>query len=202
MNYMNVGIYIFDEVEILDFAGPFEVFYTAARVDSKNASSAEKIFDVFTVAETEGPVNARGGLSVTPAFAFDRHPKIDVLIVPGGVVTAELEKPDVISWVGSQSRSAQLTASVCTGAFILAQTGLLEGRTVTTHWEDIDDLRAMFPGLTVKENARYIDQGDIVTSAGISAGIDMSLHLVARLAGEALAVKTARQMDYDWYRGH
>ncbi|HEX7027205.1 MAG TPA: DJ-1/PfpI family protein [Gammaproteobacteria bacterium] len=197
---MNVGIYIFDEVEILDFAGPFEVFYTAARVYSKSVSSAEKLFEVFTVAESGGTVKARGGLSILPGYAFDRHPKIDILVVPGGVVTAELNKPGVISWVSSQSNAAQLTASVCTGAFILGKAGLLDGRIVTTHWEDIDDLRAMFPEVTVKENARYIDQSDIVTSAGISAGTDMSLHLVARLAGEELAVKTARQMEYHWHR--
>ena len=197
---MNIGIYIFDEVEILDFAGPFEVFYTAARVYSKTVSSAGKIFEVFTVAETGVAVNARGGLSVMPAYAFEQHPGIDILIVPGGVVSEELEKPGVISWVRAQSRTARLTASVCTGAFILGKAGLLDGRTVTTHWEDIDDLRAMFPAVTVKENARYIDQGDIVTSAGISAGADMSLYLVARLAGEELAVNTARQMEYDWHR--
>lgn len=197
---MNVGIYIFNEVEVLDFAGPFEVFCTATRVHSKTATSTRKIFDVFTVAEAEGPVKARGGLAVMPAFTFGQHPKIDILIVPGGDVTAELEKPGVIAWVSSQSRAAQLTASVCTGAFLLGKAGLLDGKTVTTHWEDIDDLQAMFPGVTVKENARYIDQDSLVTSAGISAGIDMSLHLVARLADEDLAVKTARQMEYDWRR--
>lgn len=197
---MNVGIYIFDEVEILDFAGPFEVFYTAARVYSESGSPVEKIFNVFIVTENEGQVKARGGLSVMPAFIFGGHPQIDILIVPGGDVSAELAKPGVISWISKQSRAAQLTASVCTGAFLLGKAGLLDGKTVTTHWEDIDDLRAMFPGATVKENVRYIDQGTLVTSAGISAGTDMSLHLVARLGGEDLAVKTARQMEYDWHR--
>lgn len=197
---MNVAIYIFDDVEIRDFAGPFEVFYTAARVYSKTATPTEKIFDVFTVAENAGVIKARGGLSVMPAFAFGQHPKIDILIVPGGDVRRELEKTSVISWVGLQARTALLTASVCTGAFILGKAGLLAGKAVTTHWEDIDDLRAMFPGALVKEDARYIDQESIVTSAGISSGIDMSLHLVARLANENLAIKTARQMEYDWRR--
>ena len=93
-----------------------------------------------------------------------------------------------------------MTASVCTGAFLLAKAGLLHGKTVTTHWDDLDDLHAQFPDLTVRGDTRWIDEGTIVTSAGISAGIDMSLHLVARLAGEELGVRTARQMDYAWHR--
>ncbi len=120
-------------------------------------------------------------------------------IVPGGVVAAEMNKKNVLSWISATSERADITASVCTGAFLLAQAGLLDGMEVTTHWEDIEELRLSFPELSVKENTRWVDNGHIITSAGVSAGIDMSLHLVSRLAGKEHAVKTARQMEYDWH---
>jgi transcriptional regulator GlxA family with amidase domain len=137
---------------------------------------------------------------VQPNFDLANHPAVDVLVIPGGVVTAELKRDDVIAWIARTAARATITASVCTGAFLLARAGLLRGRMITTHWEDIDDFRAMFPDIPVRGDKRWVDQGSIVTSAGISAGLDMSLHLVARLEGEALAVRTARQMDYDWQR--
>jgi transcriptional regulator GlxA family with amidase domain len=195
-----VGIYVFDEIEVLDLGGPFEVFSTASRMKLRLDPAAPKPFEVFTVAETLRPVRARGGLVVTPAFDFTNHPPIDLLIVPGGMVTAEMARPTVIDWIARTAANAELTASVCTGAFLLAKAGLLDGKTVTTHWEDLDDLRAQFSQLTVRGDTRWIDEGSIATSAGISAGIDLSLHLVARLAGEELALRTARQMDYDWRR--
>jgi transcriptional regulator GlxA family with amidase domain len=196
----NVGIYIFDEVEVLDFAGPFEVFSVASRAKPRLQPNAPKPFEVFTIAEAMRPVRARGGLIVQPGFDITGHPKIDLLIVPGGVVTAELKRNSVIDWIVRTARTTSITASVCTGAFLLAKAGLLEGRTITTHWEDIDDFRQMFPDIPVRGDQRWIDTGSIVTSAGISAGLDMSLHLVERLEGETLAVRTARQMDYDWRR--
>jgi transcriptional regulator GlxA family with amidase domain len=115
-------------------------------------------------------------------------------------VTDELTKSAVIEWIAARAAEAQLTASVCTGAFLLAKAGVLAGKTATTHWEDIDDFRKSFPDIPIDVEARWIDEGRIVTSAGISAGIDMSLHLVERLAGEPLALRTARQMDYRWQR--
>jgi transcriptional regulator GlxA family with amidase domain len=194
---MRIGIFVFDDVEILDFAGPLQVFTTAARMAA--VSGTDVSFDAFTVAAAPA-VMARGGLRLTPTHTFATQPALDVLIVPGGVVTAELEKPEVIAWIAAQGHAVRLTASVCTGAFLLAEAGLLSGRTATTHWEDVADFRARFPDVAVDETARYVDLGDIVTSAGISAGIDMSLHLVDRLAGPALARRTARQMDYRWQR--
>ena len=137
---------------------------------------------------------------VQPAFDITNHPAIDVFIVPGGVVTAELERPDIIDWIARTAAKGLITASVCTGAFLLAKAGLLRGKTITTHWEDIVDFRAMFPDIPIRDDTRWVDTGEIVTSAGISAGLDMSLHLVARLEGEELAVRTARQMDYNWQR--
>jgi transcriptional regulator GlxA family with amidase domain len=191
---LNVGIFVYDDVEVLDFAGPFQVFTTAQRV-ARPATP----FATFTVAAGD-EVQARGGLLIAPSYAFGREPHIDVLIVPGGVVTDELGKPAVIEWIAAHAAEAQLTASVCTGAFLLAKAGVLDGKRATTHWEDIDDFRKSFPGIPIDAEARFVDEGRVVTSAGISAGIDMSLHLVERLAGEALAVRTARQMDYRWQR--
>jgi transcriptional regulator GlxA family with amidase domain len=196
----NVGIYIFDEIEVLDLGGPFEVFSTASRMKARLAPDAPKSFEVFTVAETMRSVRARGGLVVQPTFEIANHPAIDVFIVPGGVVTVELRRERMIDWMTHTAGGAELTASVCTGAFLLAKAGLLHGKNVTTHWEDIDDFRAMFPNIPVQGDQRWIDEGTIITSAGISAGIDMSLHLVARLESEELAIRTARQMDYDWQR--
>jgi len=194
----NVGIFVFNEVEVLDFAGPYEVFTTASRVHKRGHPGASDPFTVFTVGRTLDPVRARAGLSVFPDFGFDKHPDIDLLLIPGGVVTAELEKPEVIGWVAQTARRARLSASICTGAFLLARTGLLDRKSATTHWEDISDLRAMFPTVTVLEQLRWVDEGTVVSSAGISAGIDMSLHLVERLVSRQLAERTARQMEFDW----
>ena len=195
---LNIGIYLYPDVEVLDFAGPYEVFTTADRVCRRRQSGEDSLFRVFTLCATSGLVRARAGLQVKPDFTCDRHPAIDVLVIPGGVVTEELKNPATARWIGAVHAGAQLTASVCTGAFLLARAGLLAGQTVTTHWEDSAALREMFPGLDVVDQRRWIDQGRIVTSAGIAAGIDMSLHLVARLAGRELAVATARQMEVDW----
>jgi transcriptional regulator GlxA family with amidase domain len=153
---------------------------------------------VLTIAAEPRPVVARGGLLVTPSHTISDHPSLDVLIVPGGVVTAELQKQNVIGWIARCNLGTRITASVCTDAFLLAKAGLLDGKMATTHWEDIADLRSTFPKVTVLENQRYVDTGKIVTSAGISAGIGMSLHLVAQLASPDLAVKTARQMEFEW----
>jgi transcriptional regulator GlxA family with amidase domain len=193
-----VAIYVFDEVEALDFAGPYEVFTTASRMRRRTNPNAADLFRVITVGRAKTKVLARAGLGIDPDYAFEAHPPIDVLVVPGGVVTSELAKPEVTGWIADVDRTTRITSSVCTGAFLLAKAGLLAGLTVTTHWEDIADLRAMFPGLTVVENRRWVDNGKVVTSAGISAGIDMCLHLVERLADRALAVRTARQMDFAW----
>jgi transcriptional regulator GlxA family with amidase domain len=196
----NVGIYIFDEIEVLDLGGPFEVFSTASRMKSRLQPGAEKPFEVFTIADASRIVRARGGLMLKPDFDIANHPVIDIFIVPGGVVTAELKRDSIIRWIAQTAAKSSLTASVCTGAFLLGKAGLLDDKTITTHWEDIDEFRAMFPDIPVQDKKRWVDAGSIVTSAGISAGLDMSLYLVARLEGEELAVRTARQMDYDWQR--
>lgn len=193
-----VGIFIFPDVEVLDFAGPYEVFTTASRVFSREQPAAGRPFEVFTVAEQRAEISARAGLKTLPDHDFASAPPIDLLIVPGGVVTGELAKLAVIRWLGETAGKAKITAAVCTGAFLLAKAGLLDGLQATTHWEDQADLRHDFPGLQVIDSVRWVDTGRYVTSGGISAGIDMSLHLVERLAGRELALRTAHQMEFRW----
>ena len=196
----NVGILIYDDVEVLDFAGPYEVFTTASRMAARVAPAEPAPFRVFTIASRAVPVRARAGLALSPDHDFGHHPSIDVLVVPGGVVTRELARPEVAAWIADAAGRSELTVSICTGSFLLAQAGLLDGCTATTHWEDLDDMRRQFPAVQVVGRAglRWVDQGRVVTSAGISAGIDVSLHVVERLVGRALAERTARQMDFDW----
>jgi transcriptional regulator GlxA family with amidase domain len=190
---MNVGIYLYDHAEVLDFSGPFEVFSTASRI----CESADP-FNVFLVSESGDTVKARGAFRVTPSYGFHNHPPIDVLIVSGGVHTEEMTKANVVDWIFKVGKQAKLVASVCTGTFLLAKAGVLTTQNVTTHWEDIPDLRKRFPRLIVHESKRWVDEGAIVTSGGISAGIDMSLHLISRLHSLELAEKTARQMEFNW----
>jgi transcriptional regulator GlxA family with amidase domain len=197
---INVGIYLYNQVEVLDLAGPFEVFSTASRVKLRLDQDSGEPFSVFTVGETGETIHARGGLEVKPAYQFNNHPNINLLIIPGGIVTEQLNKEDVIEWIITISSNTEITASVCTGAFLLAKAGLLHGKSATTHWEDIADLKSMFPDVNVIENKRWVDEGKIVTAAGISAGINMSLHLVSRFYRDDLAVKTAKQMEFDWVK--
>lgn len=191
-----VGIYVFDEVEVLDFSGPFEVFSVANRVAAR--AGAEEPFAVHTISRDGEAITARGGYRFIPSHGFDYAPPNDIVVIPGGVVDRECADAEVIAWLRAQDNRSEITASVCTGAFMLAAAGLLTGRRATTHWEDMDDLARRYPEVEVVGDAPWVDEGAVVTSAGISAGISMSLHLVRRLAGQDLAIRTARQMEYDW----
>jgi transcriptional regulator GlxA family with amidase domain len=195
---LQVGIFVYRDVEVLDFAGPYEVFSTASRVMARSAPDAQAPFAVCLIAESTEIVSARAGFEVRPHYAIRRHPALDILIVPGGVHDPELEKPHLIEWIARVHSTSRLTASVCTGAFLLAAAHLLDGREATTHFEDCADLARDFPKVVVREGVRWIEGERLMTSAGISAGLDMSLAIVARFAGEDLARRTARQMDYDW----
>ncbi|NEX63233.1 DJ-1/PfpI family protein [Noviherbaspirillum galbum] len=195
-----IGILVFDDVEILDFSGPYEVFTTAERVRRRLHAEAGRRFDCMLVAPSMHPVRSRGGMLVLPEQALPPAGSIDVLIVPGGEVSAARRDAATIAWIAEQARHADLVASICTGAFLLAEAGLLDGREATTHWEDCDDLEREFPALRVRRGVSWVDCGKVVSSGGISAGIDMSLHLVERLAGRQLAEATARQMEYRWNR--
>ncbi|MCP4370996.1 MAG: DJ-1/PfpI family protein [Deltaproteobacteria bacterium] len=192
---MNIGIYIYDKAEVLDFSGPFEVFTTASRV----CSDAEP-FKVFLISETGETVVARAGYRVIPDYGFHNHPDIDVLIVVGGYHYEELKKKTVLKWIGKQANNAQYVASICSGTWLLSEAGVLTTQKVTTHFEDISTLQESYPDLRVQKNARWIDEGKIITSAGISAGIDMSLHLVGKFHNKTLADNTARQMEYEWVK--
>ncbi len=191
---MNIGIYIYDDAEVLDFAGPFEVFSTAKRLGAPNWS-------VFLVAEKAEPVKARGGFSVLPQYSIERHPDIDLLVVVGGVHTEEMHKENVLQWIAAVDQNASRVVSVCTGVFLLANAGLLTAMPVTTHWEDIPDLKQAFPDLKVVDDQRWVTCGKYTTSGGISAGIDMSLYLVSQLESLELAKGVARQMEYQWQTG-
>lgn len=192
---MNIGIYIYDQAEVLDFSGPFEVFTTASRVSDEDAP-----FSVFLIAEKDGPITARAGYQVLPNATIDNHPPIDVLIIVGGVHTGEMANEKVQAWIADQAAIVQQVATVCTGIFLVANAQpSLKGR-VTTHWDDQRDLQAQFPQLDVVEDVRWVDDGGVISSGGISAGIDMCLHLVAKLRSTELAEKTARQMEYRWNR--
>ena len=190
---MNIGIYIYNDAEVLDFSGPFEVFSVASRFldDTKK-------FNVLLISEDKTTITARGGYEVNSNFTFKNHPPLDVLLVVGGVHTEELKKEKVLTWIKEQSLGVDFISSVCTGAFLLAQAKVITNEKVTTHWEDIDALKNEYPKLNVLRNVRWVDEGHIITSAGISAGIDMSLHLVSKIHGNDLAHKTAKQMQFDW----
>ena len=194
-----VGILIFPEVEILDFCGPFEVFASAVRSSDVPGEPEARLFDVVTIAERAEIVDCRGGLLVQPNQTFAEHFPLDILVVPGGFGTrTQQENPVVLDWIARQHASESLTTSVCTGAFLLGAAGLLDGLRATTHWATIDGLRTRHPGTTVLDDARIVDEGKIITSAGVSAGIDMALHVVRRLHGEEIARATARDMEYEW----
>jgi transcriptional regulator GlxA family with amidase domain len=189
-----VGILLFDEVEVLDFAGPFEVFSIASVPEQSN-----KPFLVQTVSQYGKMIKARNGLMVQPNFSFENAPDFDILIVPGGYGAEEIEinNGTVIQWIKNQKNKVELIASVCTGAFLLAKAGLLNDKRATTHWMDIDRLEREFPHVNMERNCKFIDEGSIITSGGIAAGIHMSFHILKRLLGEEVVKTTARRMEYD-----
>ena len=191
-----VGILIFEDVEVLDFCGPFEAF-SVARPHGET-SDESRLFKVVTIAEKNEIVSCRGNLLVQPHHTIADHPPLDIIVIPGGRGTrTEIENPMVLDWIAAQAAKIELTTSVCTGAFLLAKVGLLDGKAATTHWGSIQWMRDNFPQVDIRDDARFVDQGNIVTSAGVSAGIDMSLHVIGRLYGEETAAWTARHMEYD-----
>lgn len=199
----SVAIFLFDEVEVLDFAGPYEVFSVAGL-----RTLPQKPFDVFTVAEKPSIV-ARNGLKVTTDYTFENMPKADIVLLPGGGgYTAdgiafgsrrEMNNPVVLEWVKKQATQVELLLSVCTGALILGQAGLLNGLKATTHFMALDSLRAISAEIEVVEKVRYVDNGTVILSAGVSAGIDMSYYVVSKLLGSEIATEAARYAQYDYW---
>ena len=191
-----VGILIFEDVEVLDFCGPFEAF-SVARPHGET-SDESRLFKVGTIAETNEIISCRGGLLVQPHHTIHDHPPLDIIVIPGGRGTNQvIENQVVLDWIAAQAAKIELTTSVCTGAFLLAKVGLLDGKAATTHWGSIDWLRDNFPQVDVRDDARFVDHGNVISSAGVSAGIDMSLHVIGRLYGQDTADWTARHMEYD-----
>jgi len=184
-----IGIVIFDRVEELDFVGPWEIFAFLRDLEPETC-------DVFTVSERGGEVRCAKGLRVLADHSFASAPRADVLLVPGGVGTrTEVDNPAIIEYIRRAAGEAELTTSVCTGAFMLERAGLLAGRRATTHWRSLDRLRALGTAQVV-EGERYVDEGAIVTSSGVSAGIDMALYLVGRLWGPEKARRVQKGVEY------
>ncbi|MFF2480379.1 DJ-1/PfpI family protein [Paenibacillus sp. NPDC058071] len=188
----NVAVLVYEGVDTLDLAGPFDVFAVS--------SQWGKDFHVYTVGEKKGPVNTVSGLTLTAKYGFDDCPAPDILIVPGGLgARTEINNETLTAWIRRMADSAELVLSVCTGALLLAKADILNGMKVTTNRFAMDLLRSAAPSdATVIEDVRYVDNGKIILSAGITAGFDAALHAVARLHGEQRAVETAERLEYRW----
>jgi transcriptional regulator GlxA family with amidase domain len=193
MTLKNIGIVAFDQAEVLDVMGPFEVFSVAGRLSSPSAFQVSVVADAATK-----NVTLRHNLKiVTDSSIFD-NPDFDLIVVAGGITQDAEKNHELLNWLKSKYESGATVASICTGAFILAEAGILSSGEVTTHWEDQAELGLRFPRLQVIPNKRWIRNQDTFTSGGISAGIDLSLHLVEVLASRELALATARQMEFRW----
>jgi transcriptional regulator GlxA family with amidase domain len=184
-----VAICVWNEAELLDFSGPGEVFA---------AADGGAAFEVYTVGESDAPIVSQGFLRVTPQYSIANCPRPDVIVLPGGGIHHLSVNASMVSWLITAAASAEVVLSVCTGAFLLAAAGLLDGLEATTWYGAIDRLRAAAPRTRVYADRRFVDNGRYVTSAGVSAGIDAALHVVARLLGTEKARETARYMEYDW----
>lgn len=196
MKRQRVGIVVFNEVEVLDFCGPFEVF-SVTRLNENRRREDPSPFEVFLVAELSAPVITTGGMKVIPDYTFENCPALDMLVVPGGWGTRkEMHNEKMLSFVRSAVPVVKKLASVCTGALILGSAGLLDGLRATTHWGALQMMREAFPQVVVDSESHVVDSGKIMTAAGISAGIDMALQIVAGSFGEDVARATARYMEY------
>ena len=194
-----VGIVVFDGVEVLDFCGPFEVF-SVTRVKSPDGRREDLVpFRVVLIAEKKDVVTAVGGLKVVPDCGLEESPRLDILVVPGGIGTRrEMHNSKLVAWVKQRAAEVETLASVCTGSLILGSAGLLAGKRATTHWKLLEFLREQFPDVHVVSDEHVVREGNLFTSAGISAGIDMALRVVAHHLGESVARATAKQMEYPY----
>jgi len=196
MKRRRVGILVFNDVEVLDFSGPFEVF-SVTRVNEERRREEPSPFEVNLIAENLKPIVASGGLRVLPDYELNDCPPLDILVVPGGWGTRrEINNDRLVDWIAKRGKEVETLTSVCTGAMLLGQAALLEGLRATTHWRALDWMRETFPTVTVESSLHVVEDGRVITSAGISAGIDMALRVVARYHGEAVGRATARHMEY------
>jgi transcriptional regulator GlxA family with amidase domain len=185
----NVAVFIHEGVELLDFSGPGEVFASAGR---------SQAFNVYTVAASPDEITSQGFVTIKPQYTFANCPPPDIIVLPGGRTDVPLSNSKVIEWIRKSSERTEILMSVCTGAFLLVESGLLDGKEATTHWSAIESLKQQALKTTVRENRRFVDNGKVITAAGVSAGIDAALHVVDRLLGREVAQKTARYMEYKW----
>ena len=198
MKKINVGILIFDEVEVLDFAGPYEVFSRTRLLKGAGSRRSDDSapFNPFTISIDKKPVTATGGLKIISDYTIKDCPKIEILIIPGGFGTRTLlNNESLLSWIKSIADQATTTSSVCTGSLLLAKAGLLEGKRATTHWGAIEALKSISKDIKVV-NIRRIVNDEIITSAGVSSGIDMAFMLVENLYGEQVASDTAKYIEF------
>jgi len=196
MKRKQVGILLFEDVEVLDFCGPFEVF-SVARLDERKRRDEPSPFNVFLVAETKRPVTTSGGMKVVPDYDLDDCPSLNLLVVPGGWGTRkEMNNERLLRWIADRARQVEILSSVCTGALLLGKAGLLCGKRATTHWRSLDWMQELFPEAIVEKQLHFVEDGALFTSAGISAGIDMALKVVSRCFGESVAEATAKHMEY------
>jgi len=214
MKTRNVGILIFDNAEVLDFSGPFEAFNAANEIntaltplppsphvegDNKNEAKSNKLFNVFTIAETENIVMAKFGYKVKPDYSINNHPEIDILVIPGGEGRkVQVNNPVITNWVNKEFNNLELLLTVCTGVFIAGKSGVLNVKKATTHHASYNEFENTFPDIELVKNAKYADSGKIITSGGISAGINASLYIVDKLIGSNHGKKTAEHMEYDY----
>ncbi len=198
MERKRVGIVLFENIEVLDFCGPFEVF-SATRLNEERRREEPSPFEVLLVAEKNGPVVATGSMKVIPDKTFESCPKLDILVVPGGWGTRkEINNPSMLNWLRIRASEVETLTSVCTGSMLLGFAGLLEGHHATTHWRPLDWMRESFPSVMVEYDKHVVEDWRILTSAGISAGIDMALKVVERYYGEDIARGTAKHMEYPY----
>lgn len=187
----NVGIFLFNDVELLDFAGPYEVFSVTSELNNY------ELFKVFTITQDGKEIKSVNGLKVIPDFSFDNHPNIDILLIPGGEGTkCEMLKKDVLKWIREIYDNSMITMSVCSGARLLGKLGLLDNLECTTHHEVMDNLQKIAPKAIIKNDKRFIDNSKLLTSAGISAGIDSSMYITKKLYGNDISNKTRIYMEY------
>jgi transcriptional regulator GlxA family with amidase domain len=187
----NLAILVFEGVQIIDYTAPWEVF-GHAHVNDEHA------FEIYTVAPKAGPITTAMGMSVNPKYTFENAPKADVLLLPGGNVDEHMDDPRVKKWVQDSAKTAEIVLSVCNGAFFLGRAGLLDGLEATTFAGMIDDLQAAAPKARVVRDKRFVDNGKIITTAGLSSGIDGALHVIERLFGKGSAQVVATALEYDW----
>ena len=191
----NVSIVVYNGVEILDFTGPAEVF---AASSGRGGNGPDRAFNVYLVSKTRDPIVSQGFIDVIPDYSIADSPKPDIIVLPGGGTNGVINDAEWMAWVKKSADGAEHVLTVCTGAFIAGKLGLLDGNDVTTYYAAIPDLTKQFPNARVQPGRRFIDNGKVITTAGVSAGIDGALHLVARTLGRYVADRTAEYMEYAW----